>query len=402
MEKINLVVTGMGAVTPLGVGADEYWNRLAAGESGIGEITGIDTSALPIHRAGEVREFRPREHLPTRLVMDLEPFAQYAYVAAEEAIRQSGLETHFPRVGVVMASALGGIGVIGETQAAFAGTGKAAGPKFLTKAMGNICAAQLAISYGIQGPSLTVSTACSSGGDAVTTAALLLRAGAADAMVVLAGEAAICPTLIQSLCKIKALSPTGESLPFDAHRNGFVLGEGGGALVLETEEAAKARGAHILARLLGCGNNTDAFNPVSPEPEGKGAAECMRLALADAGLAPADIGYINAHGTATPMGDVAEAAAIRAVFGDHPVSVSSTKGATGHLMGAGGLTELIACIKAVETGFLPPNLGLTEIDARCPLHLVTPGAQNRPTAAAMSNAMGFGGQNSSIIVGKYD
>ena len=399
MEKKEIVITGMGAVTPLGVGAETYWNALVRGESGIGEITKLDTAALPIHRAGEVREFNPKDYLPTRLVMDLEPYAQYAYISAEEAIRQSGLDTRSPRVGVVMASALSGVGVIGETHAAYAGAGKAAGPKFLTKAMGNICAAQLAIAYGITGPSLTVSTACSSGGDGVTIASLLLRSGAADAVVVLAGEAAICPTLIQSLCKVKALSPTGESRPFDAARNGFVLGEGGGAVVLETAESAEARGANILAKLLGCANNTDAFNPVSPEPEGAGAAACMRLALADAGIAPEGIGYINAHGTATPMGDIAEAAAIHSVFGDYAVPVSSTKGATGHLMGAGGLTELIACAQAVRTGTLPPNLGLAEQDERCGLNLVSEGKQARAVAAAMSNAMGFGGQNSSIIVG---
>jgi len=401
LEKTELMITGLGAVTPLGVGAEAYWSALTGGESGIGALEGPAFDGLPIRRAARVRDFNARDYLPTRLVMDLEPYMQYAYVAAEEAIRQSGLETRSERVGVVMASALSGIGVIGETHAAYVTAGKAAGPKFLTKAMGNLCAAQLAIAYGIQGPSLTVSTACSSGGDAVTLAALLLRAGAADAMVVLAGEAAVCPTLIQSLTKTGALSKAGESRPFDVSRSGFVLGEGGGAVVLETAEHAQKRGARALARLLGCANNTDAFNPVSPEPAGKGAAACMRLALADAGLAPGDIGYVNAHGTATVMGDIAEACAIRAVFGAHPVAVSSTKGATGHMMGAGGVTELIACVKAVETGLLPPNLGLTEQDPRCALNLVKE-SRRADVAAALSNAMGFGGQNSCLIVGRAE
>ncbi len=398
----RIVVTGMGAVTPIGIGVPRFWENLIAGTCGIGEITRLDTEKLPLHRAAEVKDFKPKEHLSMRLVMDLEPFMQYAYVSAEEAIAQSGLDTHSSRVGVVMGTALSGISLIGETHAQYAAQGKAAGPKFLTKAMGNIAAAQLSIAHGIKGPSMTVSTACSSGGDAITLAALLIRSGAADAVVVMAGEAALCPALIQSLCKTGALSKTGESRPFDKDRNGFVMGEGGGALVLESEEHAQARGAVVLAALLGCANNTDAFNPVSPDPEGAGVSACIRLALQEAGLTPEQVDYINAHGTATKMGDVAETNAIRGVFGDHPAYVSSTKGATGHMMGAGGVTEVIACIKAVETGVLPPNVGLTEQDEQCGLNLVTPENNRRPIRVALSDAMGFGGQNSCIIVGKYE
>lgn len=397
----RIVITGMGAVTPIGVGVPAFWENLLAGTCGIGEITKLDTENLPLHRAAEVKDFKPKEHLPMRLVQDLEPFAQYAYVAAEEAIAQSGLDTHSPRVGVVMGTALSGVNLIGETHGQYVAAGKSASPKFLTKAMGNIAAAQLAIAHGIQGPSMTVGTACSSGGDAITLAALLLRAGAADAMVVMAGEAAICPSLIHSLCKTGALSKTGESLPFDQNRSGFVMGEGGGALVLESEEHAKARGAAVLARLLGCANNTDAYNPVSPHPEGAGAALCMRLALADAGLTPEQVGYVNAHGTATPMGDVAETCAIHAVFGSYAVPVSSTKGATGHMMGAGGLTEVIACVKAVETGTLPPNVGCSRQDERCDLNLVTAENNTRAIDAALSTSLGFGGQNSCVVVGRY-
>lgn len=399
MDK-NIVITGMGAVTPIGIGVERYWENLIAGKCGIGEITKLDAEKLPIQRAAEVRDFRPKEHLPMRLVLDLEPFMQYAYVSAEQAIAQSGLDTHSTRVGVVMGTALGGITLIGETHAQYIHEDKQAGPKFLTKAMGNIAAAQLAINYGIKGPSMTVSTACSSGGDAITLAALLIRSGAADAVVVMAGEAAICPTLIQCLSKTGALSKAGESLPFDQNRSGFVMGEGGGALVLESAELARARGAHVLADLLGCANNTDAFNPVSPDPEGAGAALCMQLALQNAGLAPEQVDYINAHGTATQMGDVAETRAIRQVFGSHPVRVSSTKGATGHMMGAGGITEVIACVKAIETGVLPPNLGLTQRDEQCDLNLVTAENNRQSIRVALSDALGFGGQNSCVIVGK--
>lgn len=395
----RIVITGMGAVTPLGVGVESYWRALTAGECGIGEIAQIDTEGLPIRRAGEVRDFRPKEHMPTRLALDLEPYARFAYAAAAEAWAQSGL-TGSDRVAVVMATALHGFAVIAKNQTAMDTRHRPSDPKLLTRCMGNIAAASFAIEHGITGPSLTVSTACSSGGDAVYLARMLLRSGAADAVVVMAGEAAMTPALIRSLALVQALSPTGESLPFDARRNGFVLGEGGGALVLEREACAAARGTQPIAALLGCANNNDAYHTVSPEPDGAGAAACMRLALADAGLAPEEIGYLNAHGTATEKGDVAEAAAIGSVFGAYPVPVSSTKGATGHMMGAGGITELIACTMAVRTGVCPPNLGLTEPDPECPLHLVRGGEGAREIRAALSNAMGFGGQNSCVIVGK--
>lgn len=402
MERARIFITGMGAVTPLGIGVSDYWAALSAGRSGISPLTGPEAEAIPVPKAGQVRDFDSRAYLPTRLTQDLSPFMQYAFVAGEEALRQSGLPDDSRRVGVLMASALGGVVLVGETQGKFLLSGRTASPKFLTKSMANLCAAQFAIAHGFRGPSYTLETACSSGGDAVTLAVLLLRAGAADAMVVLGGEAAICPTVTQSLVKTGALSRSGESRPFDRNRDGFVLGEGGGALVLETMASAEARGAETLGEVLGCSNTNDAFNPVCPEPGGEGAADCMRLALADAGLSPADIGYVNAHGTATAMGDIAEADALQAVFGAYKVPVSSTKGATGHLMGAGGLTELIACAMALRTGILPPNLGFTEPDPACDLNIVTPENRKWEIRAALSNAMGFGGQNSSVILGRTE
>lgn len=399
MSNKNILITGMGAVTPVGIGVSEYWDSLTGGKCGIEEITGLDISNLTVKRAGQVKNFNPKDHLPMKLVQDLEPYMQYAYVSAMEAVEQSGLDTDSDRVGIVMGSALSGICIVGETNRQLALQDKAAGPKFLTKAMGNIAAAQFSINYKIKGPSLTVSTACSSGGDAVKIASLLIHSGACDAVVVMAGEAAICTPLIQSLTKTGALSKTGESRPFDLNRNGFVLGEGGGALVLESEESAKKRGAVPLARLLGCANNTDAFNPVSPDPSGTGAAACMKLALEEAGISPEQVDYINAHGTATKMGDIAETNAIRIVFGEHPVKVSSTKGITGHMMGAGGITELIACIKILETGIIPANIGFEEPDPECSLHVSAVKLENQDVKVAMSNALGFGGQNSCVIVG---
>lgn len=400
MGEKSIVITGTGAVTPLGCGTEVFWDGLVSGRCGIGEIRKFDASALPIRWAGEVRDFDPKAYMPNPLVLDTAPFARYAIAAAAMAVEESGLDTDSDRVAVVMGTALHGMDYLAYTQQQLDEGGRGADPKLMTKYMGNMAAAQFAIRRGIRGPSLTVGTACSSGGDAVTLGAMLLRSGMADAVVVMAGEGAICPAAILSLHKSRALSPLGESRPFSADRSGFVLGEGGGALILETEAHAKARDARPLARLLGWGNNTDAYHPVTPRQDGAQAAVCMDLALREAGLSPGEIGYINAHGTATLKGDVAEAAAIRTVFGADIPPVSSTKGATGHMMGAGGVTELIACIKVLETGLLPPNLGFTAADAACPLPLVTEVGRGARIRAAMSNAFGFGGQNSSLIVGQ--
>ena len=401
MDK-KIVITGMGAVTPIGIGVDQYWQELVNGTCGIDEIICTDAKDLPVNRAAQIRNFKASDYLPHRLAADMEAFMHYAYIAAMEAVAQSGLDTHSTRVGVVMGTAMNGIAFIGDTNVQYATGPKQVSPKFLTKSLGNLAASQFAINHGIQGPSMTVTTACSSGGDAITLASMLIQSGRADAMVVMGGEAAVCPAVLDSLFRTGAVSKSGNSLPFDSNRDGFVPGEGGGALVLETAEHAAARGAKPLAVLLGCGNNTDAYHPVSPDPEGTEAAQCIKLALEDAGLEPAKIDYINAHGTATIKGDIAESKAIHLVFGDRPVYVSSTKGATGHMMGAGGVTEVIACVKAIETGIMPPNLGFTEADEACDLNIVTTKTGKQEITTALSNAMGFGGQNSCIIVGKAE
>lgn len=274
--------------------------------------------------------------------------------------------------------------------------------------MGNIAAARLAVACGIRGPSLTLDTACSSGGDAMMTAAMLLRAGEADAVLAVAGESALCPIIISSLAQAKALSrvndcPERACRPFDLERDGFVIGEGGGAVLIETEAHALARGASIRACLAGYANTNDAHHITAPDPSGSGAASCMRRALARAGLAPGDIGYINAHGTSTPLGDMAETQAVKAVFGgiDTAPPISSTKGATGHLMGAGGITEAITCVLAISEGILPPTLHYTVPDPACDLDYVPNRARPARISAAMSNSLGFGGQNSCIIVSRY-
>ncbi len=398
---ISIVITGMGAVTSAGVGVPTYWEALLQNRCCISTFE-ADPEEFPVSSAGLVRNFDPHEYLPRRLVMDMDPFMQYAYIAAEEALDSSGIQVKdSTRIGIVMGTALAGVKYSGETQAEFATEGKKAGPKFLTKVMGNMTCARLAIEHGFHGPSLCVGTACASGGDAVMMGTLLLKSGAADAVVVMGGEAAICGPLVQSLVRSGALSKTGQSRPFDRNRDGFVAGEGGGALILETEEHARERHAPLLAKVQGCGNNTDGYNPVAPCPDGSGAARCIQLALAQAGLGPDAIDYINAHGTATQMGDIAEANALHTVFGDRPIPVSSLKGAVGHLMGAGGITELIACIKTLETGLLPPTVGCENLDTSIGLNVIPAGEPFKANVGiVMSNALGFGGQNSSIILSK--
>ena len=398
----------MGAVTPVGIGVDEYWKNIISGVSGIDTIKSFDSSELAVQIAGEIKNFNPSEHLPKDLIRKTDPFMQYAYIAAEEAIKQSKIEIEPDRTGIVMGTAMSGVATTAFTQDALSGAShKKVGPRFIPKILGNIAAANIAIDYHIQGPSYTVSTACSSGGDAIGTAIMCMQSGKADVMLAVGAESVLCPLVIYSLANAKALSkrndsPSTASRPFDISRDGFVIGEGGGALVLETEEHALARGAEIYGEVLGCGNTCDAYHVTAPHPEGRGAIACMKLALAEAGLKPSDIGYINAHGTATGKGDAVETAAIRELFGEKTPYVSSTKGATGHMMGAGGITETITCVKAIETGVIPPTINLNEVDPECAgIDLVPNTAKNAEISYAMSNAFGFGGQNSSVIVGKY-
>ncbi len=403
----KIVITGMGAITPVGIGMDSYWKNLTEGKSGIDRISSFDPSELAVQVAGEIKNFNASDYIPKDLIRKTDPFMQYAYFAAEEALKMSKLEIEPTRTGIVMGTAMNGIATIAFTQEALTGAShKKVGPRFIPKILGNVAAANIAIEHNIQGPSFTVSTACSSGGDAINTAAMCINTGKADVMLAVGAESVLCPLVIYSLANAKALSrnnenPTGASRPFDKNRDGFVIGEGGGAIVLETEEHALKRGATIYAELLGCGNTCDAYHVTAPHPDGRGAADCMRIALEDAGITPDAVGYINAHGTATPKGDSVETKAIKEVFKDNVPLVSSTKGATGHMMGAGGITEVISCIKAIETGIIPPTINLETPDEECDLDYVPNKARKVQVDIAMSNAFGFGGQNSSIIVSKY-
>ena len=406
MKEQKLVITGMGAVTPIGIGVDAYWSALVEGQCGVGKITRFDASELPVQIAAELKDFDPAAYMPKTLARTME----FAFVAAEEALKNSELsiESESDRIGIVMGTAMDGVTTVAQTQAAF-DTGKRVGPRFVPMTIGNIADAQISIAHGIHGPSLTLNPACSAGGDAIMTAAMLLRSGEADAVLAVGGESILCPIVVSGLSQAKALSrrnddPEQACRPFDLDRDGFVIGEGGGALLIETEEHALARGAKIHAVLAGYANTSDAHHVTAPCPDGEGASRCMKLALKGAGMQPSDIGYINAHGTSTPLGDKAETLAVKAVFGGRESAppMSSTKSATGHLMGAGGLTEAIACIKAIEEGILPPTLHLAKPDPECDLDYVPNTARKAEINAAMSNSLGFGGQNSSLIVAKYE
>ncbi len=407
--KKRLVITGMGAVTPIGTGTDKYWNNLIHGECGVGHITRFDASNLPVQIAAEVKDFEPKNYISSKLIREMDLFQQFAFAAATEALEQSGfpVEEESQRIGIVMATALNGTSATAQTQEELSsGKAKKVSPRFVPKILGNLAAAQFSIAKGIHGPSYTINTACSSGGDALAMAGTMILTGQADAMIVMGGENGLCEVTISSLAQAKALSRNNENpkaacRPFDADRDGFIMGEGGGALIVESEEHALQRGAEIFAELAGYANTSDGYHVTSPDPEGTGAINCMRLALSMAEMKPEDIGYINAHGTSTPLGDPIETRAIKAVFGQNPPPVSSTKGATGHLMGAGGITETIACIQAIRTGILPPTLGYQTPDPECDLDYIPNQARESAIETAMSNALGFGGQNSSIIIRKY-
>lgn len=396
----------MGAVTPVGTGVGEFWRSLVSGRCGIGVLDRFTDEDIPVRVAALVRGFDAGLYMPGKLAKDSSRFSQYAFAAAAEALGQSGLDTaaEAGRTGITMGTAMAGVVDIAATQEEMTRSGESkVSPRFVPKTLGNIAAAQIAIEYGLTGPSITVSTACSSGGDAIKLAMMLLRSGEADAVVAVGADSIICPLVTSSLSMARALSretdPMAACRPFDVRRNGFVMGEGGGALVLETEEHARARGAAILGYVLSAASNNDAYHITSPAPDGRGARACMREALRQAGLGPEDIGYVNAHGTSTPVGDGIEAAAIREVFGACTPAVSSTKAATGHMMGAGGITEVISCVLACREGVLPATIGTSELDPACEgVDIITAEARKCSVRTAMSNAFGFGGQNSSIIV----
>ena len=411
MER-RVVVTGMGAITPIGNNVEEFFNGLIEGKCGIDNITLFDTEKFKVKLAAEVKEYNPEEHFDRRSAKRLDRFSQFAMIAAREAIKDSGItkeNTDMERVGIVVSSGIGGLGTIEEQNINLNQKGPdRVSPMYIPMAICNMAAGNIAIDLGIRGESECIVTACASGTHSIGEALRLIRHGYQDAMLCGGCEASITPSGIAGFTTIKALNTTDDktraSIPFDKERSGFVMGEGAGVLVLEELEHAKVRGAKIYAEVVGYGASSDAYHITSPAPEGEGGKRAMINALKDAKINPEDITYINAHGTSTPLNDKCETQAIKGAFSNcyDKLYVSSTKGHTGHLLGAAGAIEAIACVKAIEKSIIPPTIGYKVEDEDCDLNIVPNKALEHEIKYAMSNSLGFGGHNSTIILKKYE
>lgn len=415
MELKKVVVTGLGAITPIGNTVAEYWDGLLKGKSGAAPIKQFDASLFKTHFACEIKNFNVEDHIDKKEARKLDQFSQYAMVSATEAMVDSKLMESNPnidRIGVIWGSGIGGLKTFqDEAQNFFAGDGTPKfNPFFIPKMIADIAAGHISIKYGLRGPNYVTVSACASATNAIIDAFNLIRLGKADAIVTGGSEAAVNEMGMGGFNALRALStrndsPETASRPFDLDRDGFVLGEGSGALILEEYEHAKKRGAKIYAEILGGGMSGDAYHMTAPHPDGIGARNTMIAALEDAELDPTAIDYVNVHGTSTPLGDIAETKAILQVFGEHAykLNISSTKSMTGHLLGAAGAIEAIACILAVKNDVVPPTINHftddPEIDNR--LNFTFNKAQHRTVDVALSNTFGFGGHNTSVIVRKY-
>ncbi|CDD82073.1 MULTISPECIES: beta-ketoacyl-ACP synthase II [Bacteroidaceae] len=418
MELKRVVVTGLGALTPVGNTAPETWENLVNGVSGAGPITHFDASLFKTQFACEVKNFNPNDFIDRKEARKMDLYTQYAIVAAKEAVTDSGLDVEkedLNRIGVIFGVGIGGMHTFEEETGNYA-LHKDQGPKynpfFIPKMIADICAGQISIMYGFHGPNYVTSSACASSTNALADAFNLIRLGKANVIVSGGAEAAIFPCGVGGFNAMHALStrnddPQGASRPFSASRDGFVMGEGAGCLILEELEHAKARGAKIYAEVAGVGMSADAHHLTASHPEGLGAKLVMMNALEDAEMKPEDIDYINVHGTSTPVGDISEVKAIKALFGEHAykLNISSTKSMTGHLLGAAGAVEALASVLAVKNDIVPPTINHTEGDndeeIDYNLNFTFNKAQKRTVNAALSNTFGFGGHNACIIVKKY-
>lgn len=417
MELKRVVVTGAGALTPIGNTLSAFWEALAAGKSGCAPITHFDASKFKTRIACELKGFDAKDHFDRKEARKLDPYAQYAMVAAHEAMQDAHLldsEVDLERAGVVWGSGIGGIGTFWEeAEGFFKGDGTPRfNPFFIPKMISDIAAGQISIRYGFRGPNYSVVSACASSTHAIIDATNLIRLGKADVFITGGSEAAINQPGVGGFGAMMALStrnddPQGASRPFDKERDGFVMGEGAGVLILEELEHAQRRGAKIYAEVAGTGMTGDAHHLTAPHPEGLGAAKVMQLALEEAGVRPEDVDYVNVHGTSTPLGDVAEVKALESVFGESvygKVSISSTKSMTGHLLGAAGAVEALACLFAMQKGIVPPTINLNNVDeAIDPRIDLTPNkAKERKVNCVLSNTFGFGGHNSSIVFKRFE
>jgi 3-oxoacyl-[acyl-carrier-protein] synthase II len=406
------VVTGIGLITPIGIGVDETWSNLIAGKSGAGEITRFDTTDYGTKIAAEVKGFNAEDFMPKKDAKRTETFIAYAVAASRMALEDSGLKIdaqNAHRVGVLTGCGLGGLHMLEVT----AHTVDTAGPKrvspfFIPLLIGNMAPGMISIQFGAKGPNSSVATACAAGAHAIGDAFEIIKYGKADAMITGGVESVITRTCIAGFGAMKALStrnddPQRASRPFDKDRDGFVVGEGAGMLILESLEHAQARGAKIYAEMAGYGMSGDGYHMTSPPPDGEGAARCMQAAIDDAGIQPSQIGYINAHGTSTPLNDLYETRAIKTVFGDaaRKVPVSSTKSMTGHLLGGAGGIETVFTSLVLTHGILPPTINLDNPDEECDLDYVPKVARKAAVTYAMTNSFGFGGTNAALILKKY-
>lgn len=413
MSERRVVITGLGAVSPFGVSADTLWDGLVQGRSGIGTITLFDTSEFDVHFGGECRGFDAAQHLDRKVIKRLDRFAQLALVATKEALQSSGLnmsEVDPYRFAVTFGSGIGGLNELEQQIGRLNAKGPGRVSAFtIPKLMVNAASGNISITLGFKGDCIAISSACASATHAMGQALRVLRSGEVDVVMTGGSEGAVTPLAMSAFSAMKALStrnsdPTKASRPFDRDRDGFVLSEGSGALVFEELEHAKRRDAHILAEVIGFGGSSDAFHITQPAEDGEGAARAMKAALADAHIAPEDVDYINAHGTSTPLGDLAETIAIKKVFGSaaDKVIISSTKSATGHTLGASGGLELIAAVYAIQQSVVPPTINLDNPSDECDLDYCPNTARDHRVKIALSNSFGFGGHNACVLIRRFE
>jgi 3-oxoacyl-[acyl-carrier-protein] synthase II len=409
MTKRRVVVTGLGIVSPVGNDVSTAWKNVVEGHSGIGPIEDFDASAFSTTFAGCIKDFDASAYLPAKEIRKVDPFIHYGIAAAEQAVKQSGISTEFypgPRIGVAMGSGIGGLGTIERNYQKYVDSGspRKISPFFVPGSIINMISGHVSIRYGFQGPNIALVTACTSATHSIGIAARTIAYGDADAMLAGGGEAPITILGLGGFCSARALSrrnddPQAASRPWDIDRDGFVLGAGGACLVLEEYEAAKKRGAEIFAEVSGFGMSGDAHHITAPAEDGAGAALCMSSAVKDSGRDLDDINYINAHGTSTPLGDIAETNAVKSVFGTHAdkVAVSSTKSTTGHLLGAAGAIEAVFSVMSIVDQVAPPTINLDNPDPQCNLDYVPGEARNMDINSVLTNSFGFGGTNGSLI-----
>ena len=409
----RVVVTGLGMVTPLGTGVEKNWDRACSGESGIGPITRFDASEFASQIAGEVTDFNAGDFLDKQQIRRLDIFIHYAVASARMAIENSGLkidQKNGHRVGCVTGSGLGGLGTLEHYHTVLQEKGpKRVSPFFIPGIIANMVPGQIAIEFGAKGPNLAISTACAASTHAIGEAFRMIREGISDVIITGGSEAVITPLALGGFCAMRALSlrndePEKASRPFDLNRDGFVIGEGSGILILEELDHAQERGAPIFGEVIGYGLSGDAYHISAPEPNGIGAIACMEGAISYAGIKPDDVDYINAHGTSTALNDLSENNAIKKVFGDHArkLAISSTKSMTGHLLGGAGGVEAIFALLAIKNEIIPPTMNYETPDPECDLDYVPNVARKKHIITAMSNSFGFGGTNASLILKAYE